>query len=852
MELIGANKKAARERFEIYFLVLETLEEKQVHIVRQVSQKIEQLVRISSQEGNSSFNSSWSLILFMRLFQHPNMSMVGWGLQLFLQTRFDQKTLGDPNFLSFLCNPLLDVLNETKIYSRDLLSSSCSTQQTGETLAQLLAEFLTDCLIRQNCQAGAAVLIRTFLTALVSKSWAPIPLTWISFALKYFDLKNHSQSPGKYFTENEVSGVKVLVETGMQYQEPLLRAAAQSNFCLFVINNVDPDQCTVEELASFLHTFVKKKVLFCSDSSDLWKKTANFVTETFLRNDFQTLFARTKERFENLRKLTSESNKVVMAAVDEFNLLLVLFIYHKNFDSKLISKMRHELFLKSEPTRVYEGDRFKYSNEEWSRVEHFHIISLFRLFEHPQRRGGKPFLHYIEEGKPEGSGGFFEIFGYSPGEIWSVARQVLESIEVLLNNDCEDVEIIVRSETYLALLISAADSLTKDYLDSCYLLEFLDRVLQALSSTSRVKKMIAMETLVTLTKLKVDPALTKSLIVKFQPYFGLESFTRSLLTENQRENDIQNREQQKVWGKLSGKFTARQLQILKFLIENKSFQVPCEVEHHAQMMELLIETIETGGKDCLVVCLDLAESMGSVSTGFLQAAKSFIFEFRKNEIFWPSLRLLFKVCLNTILASPESVIEILLTLIGESESAGGIFPLLMVEVLEFTQTVSPHSGLGELLVPVLGRALTYGPVYRKDQKLVTETNEAVFALGETCEANFVEGSDHLMDAAVRVNAINTILHLQRGLNQDEKSSFVFNLFKELQNINGEVTGKRVRHFENSNIHRVRQRIYQAQLLFCQLLNQNHRSLIIKVGMDIDNVVLKRLQKSKKDNNKKLN
>ena len=174
VELIGADKKVARERFETYFLVLETLEEKQVHIVRQVSQKIQQLVRISSAE---EFHSSWSLILFLRLFQHPNMSMVSWGLQLFLKTRFSQKTLGDPNFLSFLCNPLLEVLNETKIYSRDLLSSSSSSQQTGESLAQLVAEFLSDCLLRLDYEAGGSLLIRTLITALASRSWAPIPLT---------------------------------------------------------------------------------------------------------------------------------------------------------------------------------------------------------------------------------------------------------------------------------------------------------------------------------------------------------------------------------------------------------------------------------------------------------------------------------------------------------------------------------------------------------------------------------------------------------------------------------------------------------------------------------------------------
>ena len=131
-------------------------------------------------------------------------------------------------------------------------------------------------------------------------------------------------------------------------------------------------------------------------------------------------------------------------------------------------------------------------------------------------------------------------------------------------------------------------------------------------------------------------------------------------------------------------------------------------------------------------------------------------------------------------------------------------------------------------MPVIARGLTYGPVYRRDQRLLADTSRAVFALGEDCEANRVEGTDHMMEAAVRVNAIKTLLHLLKHLSQKEKSIFVFRLFSELQNINTEVTGKKVRHFENSNIHKVRQRLYQNYLIFSVLLDSEHKQKIIEV------------------------
>ena len=67
----------------------------------------------------------------------------------------------------------------------------------------------------------------------------------------------------------------------------------------------------------------------------------------------------------------------------------------------------------------------------------------------------------------------------------------------------------------------------------------------------------------------------------------------------------------------------------------------------------------------------------------------------------------------------------------------------------------------------------------------------------------VEGSDHLMDASVRVNAIKSIQHFTVKHDPDATSSFLVQLFGELQKINLETTGKRVRHFENSAIHKVR-------------------------------------------------
>ena len=74
--LVSGDKSSARENFDNYFLVLETLEEKQVHLVRQVVAKIQQLLHLSTGAGGVRFHPSWILILFLRVFHHPNIAIV--------------------------------------------------------------------------------------------------------------------------------------------------------------------------------------------------------------------------------------------------------------------------------------------------------------------------------------------------------------------------------------------------------------------------------------------------------------------------------------------------------------------------------------------------------------------------------------------------------------------------------------------------------------------------------------------------------------------------------------------------------------------------------------------------------
>jgi len=117
--------------WEDYFLILECLEEKQVHIIQQILNRLQIL---------QDFDASWGAIVFRRFFVHQNIIVVRWGVEQFFQY-VHAKTATDANginmcLLDIIVHELLETLNLTKLYSKE----------EGEHTGQTLAAQLSDCL----------------------------------------------------------------------------------------------------------------------------------------------------------------------------------------------------------------------------------------------------------------------------------------------------------------------------------------------------------------------------------------------------------------------------------------------------------------------------------------------------------------------------------------------------------------------------------------------------------------------------------------------------------------------------------------------------------------------------------
>ena len=176
-----------------YYILLETLEEKQVHLVRQVLPSLALLACESCGEVAipSPLHTSWVLVAYRRLLQHPSASLVRWGLESFLQQPWTRPALQSPAFQHFLTAHLLEAVNQSRLYSSEgecsssFLPSSYSLGEevpAGRVVAGALATFLHRTLATLGEGRGDEV-VRRLLSSLPLHPWAPLPLYWLSSSL---------------------------------------------------------------------------------------------------------------------------------------------------------------------------------------------------------------------------------------------------------------------------------------------------------------------------------------------------------------------------------------------------------------------------------------------------------------------------------------------------------------------------------------------------------------------------------------------------------------------------------------------------------------------------------------------
>ena len=226
-----------------FILVLESLEEKQQHMVIPSLSFLNSLISANSehQECGNCFEFPWLLCIFEKILQHENNSVIKCGMSYILKLN---PRLFDEGFL----NILTETLNNRFLYE--------SEEQIPKIVTELEELFIE----AENLKIN---LIPKFLSTIAEISWDPVSVFYITFALRSAAEKTQISFP---WGEEELIKIKRLVERNLKIHNPVFRKESQTNIIIAVTRFTNLD---LKILGNILSAFPNEETF--SQGSKNWE-----------------------------------------------------------------------------------------------------------------------------------------------------------------------------------------------------------------------------------------------------------------------------------------------------------------------------------------------------------------------------------------------------------------------------------------------------------------------------------------------------------------------------------------------------------------------------------------------------
>lgn len=231
--LCNNSKLDVEEAERNFFVILESLEEKQTHLVIPVLKIIESLVDavLSHKQCGDCFSVKWLRCAIARIIQYENFAIVKWAL-LKLAVICDSipDIANDEHFLSLLSQVLN---NNISLHEQSTSNESCTTeidQIRAQSFNENFENFIVY-LLKENL-AGA------FIKEMAKINWAAVSINNVVYLLYKGSLK-FSEVKGVNFemTNEDLEIIKVLLETNLSQHSPILRIASQKFILSYITNS---------------------------------------------------------------------------------------------------------------------------------------------------------------------------------------------------------------------------------------------------------------------------------------------------------------------------------------------------------------------------------------------------------------------------------------------------------------------------------------------------------------------------------------------------------------------------------------------------------------------------------------
>uniref|UniRef100_A0AAY4CYJ9 tRNA (guanosine(18)-2'-O)-methyltransferase TARBP1 n=1 Tax=Denticeps clupeoides TaxID=299321 RepID=A0AAY4CYJ9_9TELE len=828
---VPSEEETLRLFWEDYLLVMETLEENQIHVIRPVLNRLDTLV-ITTAGGPALVHPSWLLCAYQRMFRSENQAVVKEGVRHLMELNLLQQPSFALAYAQFIVGPFMDSLADSSLFHRSPSQKIGECPEVGLKIQEFMVTFFGS--LPQECRGASG---RPLLQRLGSHHWCAVPLLFLAQALARLPTRPLLGPPGLHALR------EVLCCTMITHQV-LLRGAAQCFLLHSALCLTDVSIVTLDEIFGFLVHFRSDESL-CRGTV-LWDQLCQWLLENegkfapTVGNPDAPGRHQTETGIINVRTYVQQRLEVFLVAPamtdqadslpdpGEAEVLARAILLSADMDvtrlgeeeaaGRLETLLRPLLeVLRRLSTNVYlpvcKSDRS--------------LQLLLRLLQLQRRRGGLD--DWVEAAMKT--------------LVLQTVEEVQEFLARRLSGELQEVCDVERAGLYLSLLREALLRFSHVEWYRCSVQDRLvPRLIQACRSIltepteqGQVPRAVAMAVLSLLCEVAeggvLEPQSEAMLSLGFlSDYFHLspEHFNQPLVKPAAQQSDSPFLRD---WGRIAAHFIRDQWTCLGFLQRSAAHSGSQQASKACVALQAAVEALGLLPSDLVLPLLDFMASVlpqvmceEFLCVEAVTASWKVVLGLSGNaRDFWSTLQSFVQVAfgrgaLELREEEAPNLTKSLHKLIELGQAKMGVFNVLIRQCCciwlpsgsESESGADGHFSSAMSHLDILTEACLYGPVFRRDQRLIQEVQTYVEQLGEACAANSAVSSDNRDEQFPRVCAVAFLSRLQphNHLHQTLMEALLLRLLEKDQ----EIAKSKVRYYSNSLQHRVKNRVWQTVLL----------------------------------------
>ncbi|XP_059755484.1 probable methyltransferase TARBP1 isoform X3 [Balaenoptera ricei] len=857
--------------WENYILIMETLEGNQIHVIKPVLPKLNNLFEyaVSEENGCWLFHPSWHLCIYKRMFESENKILTKEGVTHFLELCETRVLPFSAEFSEFIIGPLMDALSESSLYSR----SPGQLIGSGSPLGLKLQKFLVTYISLLPEEIKSSFLLK-FIQKMTSRHWCAIPILFLCKALANIPRCKALGIEG-------LLALRDVLQCTMITHQILLRGAAQCYLLQAAMNLVDVEKVSLSDVSSLVMS-VRQEESFGRGTS-LWRELCDWLRVN------ESCFRRPSTCSSIGLHETSSLNAYVKNLVQEYikspaweggeNCCMPDWL-----EAKLVAMM---VLLAID----VEGMKSQYSEKR--RTQNVLRIFLDPLLDALVKFGTNAYMPLLKTDR------CLQLLlkllhtcllkGSSTQDVVPT-DEVCTLLQNFVMSTTESIsEFILRRLTMKEL--SSVSDLDRCHLYLMVLTELINlhlkvgwkrgnpiwRVISPLKNASirhlqemdrgqeptlgrqiqRVVSMAALATVCEATDQKPELQLDSQDAGATERFLSSLQLNQTLQKPHTEEDGsfFEESSSSQGWGKIVAQYIHDQWVCLSFLLKKYHTLIPASedeiLEPILPAVQMPVRTLQSALEALTILPSDqvlpvflcmkilvpklLTSSESLCIVSFDMAWKIVASLSNTQLIFWSNLKafvqFVFDPKVLTIAAKIKGqayfkIKEIMYRIIEMSTIKTGVFNILISYcckswiVSASNVSLSTAKNYSELVY----EACIFGTVFRRDQRLIQDVQTFIENLGHECAANIVIENTKREDHYVRICAVK-FLCLLDGSNMSHKL-FMEDLAIKLLEKDELVSKSRTRYYVNSQQHRVKNRIWQTLLVLLPRFDQNFLNRII--------------------------